>query len=64
MVTEKKEILLQVKKMVKLLFPEYMVGGVRRRDDWNGNEQNVAKPMRYSRNGGGSIGGYQRGDKK
>ena len=53
------------KKDGKIAFSRtYMVGGVRRRDDWNGNEQNVAKPMRYSRNGGGSIGGYQRGDKK
>ena len=29
----------------------YMVGGIRRNQDWNGNEQNIALPMRTSMNG-------------
>lgn len=42
----------------------YQVGGIRRQDDWNGNEQDIVTPVRHSTNGKGVVGGYLPGDQK
>jgi RHS repeat-associated protein len=53
------------KEKGKIVFRRtYMVGGVRSRNDLNGNEQNKALPLRKSKNGVGKTDGYQSGDKK
>jgi hypothetical protein len=42
----------------------YMVGGQRKFDDWNFNEQNVANPMQQNKNGGTTGTSFQQGTTK
>jgi len=42
----------------------YMVGGFKRRQDWNLNEQNVANPMQFNTNGQTTGTGFQSGTTK
>ena len=42
----------------------YQVGGKKRSDDWNFNEQNDVYGVRTSKNGKGILTGYLPGDKK
>jgi RHS repeat-associated protein len=42
----------------------YLIGGVRKLEDWNLNEQHVANPVRTAKNGSSTVGGFQKGDKK
>lgn len=47
-----------------VFYRTYQVGGVRKMNDWNGNEQNVVKPVRHSTNGLSYVAGFFPGDQK
>lgn len=50
--------------MCQTIIAAYQVGGIRRKDDWNGNEQHIVNPVRHSTNGSGTVGGYLPGGQK